>query len=191
MATRTRLTSGCWAVSETPAVWVWKRSCSRAPVRGAVAIAHPAGPDAPGGPVLGDLLEEVDVGVEEEAEAGRELVDRQAGRHRRLDVGEPVGQGEGQLLGGRRSGLADVVARDRDRVPARQLGRGEARSTSVTSRTDGRGGKTYSFWAWYSFKMSFWIVPPRRGARDARSRRPPRRTWPDQRGRRVDRHRRA
>ncbi len=31
--------------------------------------------------------------------------------------------------------------------------------TSVTSRTDGRGGKTYSFWAWYSFKMSFWSVP--------------------------------
>ncbi len=25
-ATRTRLTSGCWAVSWTPAVWVWKRS---------------------------------------------------------------------------------------------------------------------------------------------------------------------
>ena len=25
-ATRTRLTSGCWAVSCTPAVWVWNRS---------------------------------------------------------------------------------------------------------------------------------------------------------------------
>ena len=25
MATRVRLLSGCWAVSETPAVWVWKR----------------------------------------------------------------------------------------------------------------------------------------------------------------------
>ena len=25
-ATRTRFTSGCWAVSWTPAVWVWKRS---------------------------------------------------------------------------------------------------------------------------------------------------------------------
>ena len=32
---------------------------------------------------------------------------------------------------------------------------------SVTSRTLGRGGKTNSFWAWYSFKMSFWIVPDR------------------------------
>ena len=28
IAVRTMLTSGCWAVSDTPAVWVWKRSCS-------------------------------------------------------------------------------------------------------------------------------------------------------------------
>ena len=34
MAVRTMLTSGCWAVSDTPAVWVWKRSCSE---RGLVA----------------------------------------------------------------------------------------------------------------------------------------------------------
>jgi hypothetical protein len=34
--------------------------------------------------------------------------------------------------------------------------------TSLTRRTDCRGGKTYSFCAWYSFRMSFWIVPPRR-----------------------------
>ena len=34
MAVRTMLTSGCWAVSDTPAVWVWKRSCSE---RGSVA----------------------------------------------------------------------------------------------------------------------------------------------------------
>ena len=44
----------------------------------------------------------------------------------RLDVGEPVGQREGELLGGARSGLADVVAGDRHRMPARQLRRAEA-----------------------------------------------------------------
>ena len=33
---------------------------------------------------------------------------------------------------------------------------------SRTRRIDGRGGKTNSFWAWYSFRMSFWSVPPRR-----------------------------
>ena len=26
MAVRTTLFTGCWAVSDTPAVWVWKRS---------------------------------------------------------------------------------------------------------------------------------------------------------------------
>ena len=31
--------------------------------------------------------------------------------------------------------------------------------TSHTSRTDGSGGKTNSFWAWNSFRMSFWMVP--------------------------------
>ena len=32
---------------------------------------------------------------------------------------------------------------------------------SVIRRTDGRGGKMYSFCAWYSLRMSFWIVPVR------------------------------
>ena len=36
------------------------------------------------------------------------------------------------------------------------------RMRSVTSRTDGRGGKMYSFCAWYSFRMSFCSVPPSR-----------------------------
>ena len=30
---------------------------------------------------------------------------------------------------------------------------------STTSRMDGSGGKMYSFWAMYSFRMSFWRVP--------------------------------
>ena len=46
----------------------------------AVALAHPARPDAAGGAVLGDLLEEVDVRVEEERQARRELVDVEPGR---------------------------------------------------------------------------------------------------------------
>ena len=33
---------------------------------------------------------------------------------------------------------------------------------SRTSRIDGRGGKTNSFWAWYSLRMSFCSVPPSR-----------------------------
>jgi hypothetical protein len=86
---------------------------------GAVALAQHPRPDPPGRAVLGDLLEEVDVRVEEERQPRRELVDVQPARDRVLDVGEPVGQREGELLGGGRSRLADVVARDRHRVPAR------------------------------------------------------------------------
>ena len=33
---------------------------------------------------------------------------------------------------------------------------------SRTRRIEGRGGNTNSFCAWYSFKMSFWSVPPSR-----------------------------
>ena len=31
---------------------------------------------------------------------------------------------------------------------------------STTMRTAGRGGTIHSFWAMYSFSMSFWTVPP-------------------------------
>jgi hypothetical protein len=89
----------------------------------AVALLQPAGPDAPAGAELRDLLEEVDVRVEEEAEAGHELVRVQAALHAELDVGEPVGERERELLGGGRAGLADVVAGDRHRVVARHLAR--------------------------------------------------------------------
>ncbi len=44
---------------------------------------------------------------------------------RRLDVGEAVGQRERQLLCGGRARLADVVARDRHRMPPGHLGGGE------------------------------------------------------------------
>ncbi len=86
---------------------------------GAVGVAHLARPDPPRGAVLRDLLEEVDVGVEEEREAGREGVDVEPALERRLDVREPVLEREGELLLRGRARLADVVAGDRDRVPAR------------------------------------------------------------------------
>ena len=64
--------------------------------------------------------------LKKKRQPGCELVDGEPGRQGRLDVGEPVGQGEGQLLGGRRSGFADVVARHRHRMEAGHLGRAEA-----------------------------------------------------------------
>ena len=91
----------------------------------AVALAQLARPDPAGGAVLGDLLEEVDVRVEEEGEARREVVDREPAGDRGVDVGEAVREREGELLHRVRAGLADVVAGDRDRVPARHLLRAE------------------------------------------------------------------
>ena len=124
-ATRTTLTSVCCAVSVEPAVCVWNRSRqergSFAPKRSRAISAQ----RRPGGAELGDLLEEVRVRVEEEGEARREVVDREPARERRLDVGDRVREREGDLLDRRRAGLADVVAGDRDRVPARDLAAAE------------------------------------------------------------------
>ena len=121
MVVRTMLLSGCWAVSETPAVCVWKRISHERSLLAPKRLAQLARPDAPRGAVLGDLLEEVDLGVEEERQARRELVDVEAALDRLLDVGEAVLERERELLLGGGAGLADVVAGDRDRVPARHV----------------------------------------------------------------------
>src|SRR5439155_22161930 len=83
------------------------------------ALLHRAGPEAPGGAELGDLLEEVVVDVEEEAEPAGEAVDVEAALDRRVDVGHAVAEGEGELLRRGRAGFADVIAADRDRIPFR------------------------------------------------------------------------
>ena len=88
-------------------------------VRGAEAVAHQRRPQPPRGAELRHLLEEVVVRVEEEGEARAELVRRKARLDGRRAVGDPVRERERELLDGRRAGLADVVAGDRDRVPAR------------------------------------------------------------------------
>jgi hypothetical protein len=56
------------------------------------------------------------VGVEEEGQAGGEDVDVEPARKPQLHVSEAVGQCVRQLLRGRRSGLADVVAGDGQRL---------------------------------------------------------------------------
>jgi hypothetical protein len=66
-------------------------------VLGAIAVAQLARPDPAGRAVLGDLLEEVEMGVEEEREPRREVVDAQPPLDRRVDVGKSVREGEGKL----------------------------------------------------------------------------------------------
>ena len=85
--------------------------------RGAEAVAHDRRPEATRGPELRHLLQHVVVGVEEEGEARAEGVRREPRGDRRLAVGDPVRDGERELLRRRRTRLADVVPGDRDRVP--------------------------------------------------------------------------
>ena len=141
-AVRTTLFSGCCAVSDTPAVWLWKRIRHEAGIARAEGVAHLARPDAARGAVLRDLLEEVDVRVEEERQPRREVVDGQAALDRGLHVGEAVGERERQLLLRGRAGLADVVAGDRDRVPARHARARRTRSCRSRSASPGRSGST-------------------------------------------------
>ncbi len=101
------------------------RSCHE---RGSLApnrSLHQARPQPAGGAQLRDLLEEVGVAVEEEREARQERVGIDAAADQLGHVGDAVGDGERQLLRGRGAGLADVVAGDRHRVPARHVGRAE------------------------------------------------------------------
>ncbi len=86
-------------------------------VFGAEALFHDFGPDPAGGAEFGDFFEEVVVGVEEEGQARGEVVHFQAGFEGGFDVGDAVGQGEGDFLDGAGSGFADVVAGDGDGVP--------------------------------------------------------------------------
>ena len=114
-ATRTTLFIGCCAVSVTPAVCEWKRISHERRALRAVPLLHVPRPDAPRGAQLRDLLEEVVVDVPEEREPRREVVDVETARDAALDVREPVGERERELLRGGGAGFADVVAGDRDR----------------------------------------------------------------------------
>jgi len=87
---------------------------------------------------LGDLLQQIGVRVEEERDARREVVDRQAARARRLDVGDAVGQRERDLLHGVAARLANMIAADADGVPARHLVATEREAIRVRASTAGR-----------------------------------------------------
>ena len=89
-------------------------------VLGAEALLHQAIPDFARGAVLGNLLEEIVVRVEEEAEARAELVDIEPAAPRPLHVLDAVVDGECQLLQRGRAGLANVIAADGNGVEARR-----------------------------------------------------------------------
>ena len=74
------------------------------------AFLHDVRPHPPGRTELRYLLEDVVVAVEEERQARREVVDGQSGVDRRLHVGDPVGQGDRDLLDSAAAFLAEVIA---------------------------------------------------------------------------------
>src|SRR5438552_4125214 len=85
-------------------------------VLGFIALDHGFVPDAARGAILGDLLEEIVVRVEEKRKLRHELVHVEAATHSPFDVFKAVAQREGEFLNSGRAGLADVIAADRNGV---------------------------------------------------------------------------
>ena len=111
IAVRTTLFMGCWAVSETPAVWVWNFSCIAfgfvAPNR---SFIHRAQMRRAARNLAISSKKSMCASKKNDS-IGPEVVGRDPSLLRQLDVGEPVGQRERELLRGRRARLTDVVTR--------------------------------------------------------------------------------
>ena len=98
------LISGCCAVSDTPAVWVWKRICqdrssfARRSGRAASAprVAAPRG-------YFAISSKKSMCALKKNESRGATSSTLRPASWRELDVGEAVGEGEGELLGGRRA----------------------------------------------------------------------------------------
>ena len=89
----------------------------------AEALRHYPIPDLACGAILRNLLEEIVMRVEEEAEPRGEIVDGQATPQRPLDVLDAVIKRESQLLQRGRSCFANVVAGNRNGIEARRMAR--------------------------------------------------------------------
>ena len=91
-----------------------------------VVFLDDAVPQQARGTQLGDFHVEVHADAEEERQARREMVDVEAGFQGGFDVFLAVGQGEGQFQCSVGTGFLDVVARNRNGVVLRHVGRGVA-----------------------------------------------------------------
>ena len=87
-------------------------------------IAHPDRPDAARDARERDVFH-VESAIEKERKARPELIDRDSARGEHFRVSKAVRERVGGLLHRRRSGLADVITADRDRIPARHFAGGE------------------------------------------------------------------
>ena len=98
-------------------------------------LAHETGVEAARGPELCHFLEQVVMRGKEEGQARREGVHRQPRGDRASRVLHCVRECERQLLHRRRTRLTNVIARDRDRIPVRDLRRTEAEHVGDESQT--------------------------------------------------------
>src|SRR6185437_537789 len=86
-----------------------------------VAVAHQESPELASRAVLCNLLEEIVVGVEEETEARREVVDGEPSFECPVHILQTIPQSEREFLERGGPGFADMVAADRNGVEARGL----------------------------------------------------------------------
>ena len=85
------------------------------------AFLHRLSPNNAGGTVFRDFLKEVVVCVKEERKAGNELIDVHSAIDPVLDIFDAVTERERKFLERGRTGLADVITTDADRVVFRHV----------------------------------------------------------------------
>src|ERR1035437_4157292 len=106
------------------------------------ALFHNPGPHSASSAELGDLLEEVDMGIEKERKPRCKSVHVHfLSVDHVLYISDAIGQGKSQFLDGRRTGFSDVIAADADGVPARD--EFSAEFDGVADQANGRFGRTH------------------------------------------------
>ena len=90
-------------------------------IRDPVALFHQLRPQPAAGAEFADLLEEIHMDVEEEAETAGEFLHIAAAPDQLVAIGQPIGQRIAHLLDRRAPGIAHMGAGDRDRIEARRM----------------------------------------------------------------------
>ena len=88
------------------------------------------------GAKFGDFFQKIVVRVKKKRQARREIINFQPDGNRRVNISDAVGERESDFLRGGRTGFADVITGNRNRVPVRHF-RG-AKSERVGDQPQGR-----------------------------------------------------
>ena len=189
MATRARFSSGCWAVSDTPDVWTWVRSChdrgSRAPTRSRISVAH----IRRAARIFATSSNRSLWKLKKNEKRGR----KRSGSTPRAVSSSTYARPSAIVNA---SSWAAVAPASRMWYPLIDTGCQSGISSvqnairSPISRIAGRSGTTHSFWAMNSLRMSAWSVPRSSCARHARALRRHHEHRQRDRGGPGDRHRR-